>query len=167
VVIRNEDLLRVKKTAAVEVAPPANESGDGTAVEGQDVEPATVSDSEEPATLPSGSGAPPIRRIMPSVVPDGPRVTNDPDRDQGDSGGTLEAQLKRARDQVDLLTTKMASLKQQFDSQDAMVPGPVIQQQLEETNQRLLKAQAQQARIEAQIAKNGGVNKKDPGTPGT
>ena len=43
-----------------------------------------------------------------------------------------------------------------------MVPGYVIQQQLDETNQRLLKAQAQQARIEAQIAKAGPA-KKAPG----
>jgi uncharacterized small protein (DUF1192 family) len=56
----------------------------------------------------------------------------------------------------------MNALRQQFESQDAMVPGYVIQQQLDETNQRLLKAQAQQARIEAQIAKKA-TARKAPG----
>jgi hypothetical protein len=55
----------------------------------------------------------------------------------------------------------MNALRQQFEYQDAMVPGYVIQQQLDETNQRLVKAQAQQARIEAQIAK-GAASKKSP-----
>jgi hypothetical protein len=63
---------------------------------------------------------------------------------------------------VDLLTTKMNALRQQFEYQDAMVPGYVIQKQLDDTNQRLLKAQTQMARIEAL------VEKKAPGrkTPG-
>lgn len=167
VVIRNADLLRVRKTGAVEVMPPASESIDNPPFEGQDVELDAVSDEGEPAALPSGSGAPPIRRIMPAVAPNGPLITGEADRDQAEGGGTLEAQLKRAQEQVDLLTTKMAALNQQFESQSAMVPGSVIQQQLDETNQRLIKAQAQQARIEAQIAKNGGANKKAPGIPGS
>ena len=85
-------------------------------------------------------------------------------RDQAEGRGTLEAQLKAANELVDLLTTKMAALRQQFESQDAMVPGYVIQQQLDETSQRLVKAQAQQARIEAQMAK-GAPAKKAPGGP--
>ena len=55
----------------------------------------------------------------------------------------------------------MNALRQQFESQDAMVPGYVIQQQLDETGQRLVKAQAQQARIEAMVEKKG-VAKKAP-----
>jgi hypothetical protein len=55
----------------------------------------------------------------------------------------------------------MASLRQQFEAQDAMVPGYVIQQQLDETNQKLVKAQAQLARIEALAAK-GATGKKAP-----
>jgi hypothetical protein len=149
------------------VAPPADESGDVASVESQDAELAASSQEDEPATLPSGSGAPPIRRIMPAVAPNGPVITSDPNRDQADGGGSLEAQLRSARDQVDLLTTKMGALKQQYESQDGMTPGYVLQQQLEETSQRLLKAQAQQARIEALIAKNAGANKKGPSLTGT
>jgi hypothetical protein len=161
VVIRNADLFRVQKTPAVTVTNPGEAAGEAGVVEGQDVEPATVSEDEDPGTQPSGSGAP-SRRIVPSVAPNGPLITGEANRDQADVGGTLEAQLKAARDLVDLLTTKMNALRQQFETQDAMVPGYVIQQQMDETNQRLLKAQAQQARIEAQVAKAGPA-KKAPG----
>jgi hypothetical protein len=163
VVVRNADLLRVQKVPAVQVVNPDEIAGETVAAEGEGpaVEPGTVSEESEPANLPSGSGAPPSRRIMPSVAPNGPLITGEANRDQAEGGGTLEAQLRAATELVDLLTTKMAALRQQFEFQDAMVPGYVIQQQLDETNQRLLKAQAQQARIEAQIAKGGA--KKIPG----
>ena len=161
-VITNAGLLRVQKIPAVESTP--SESGEGAVGEGQGVEPATVPDEGDSAGLASGSGAPPSRRIVPSVSPNGPLITGDVNRDQAEGGGTLEAQLKASKDLVDLLTTKMNALRQQFESQDAMVPGYVIQQQLDETGQRLVKAQAQEARIEAQIAK-GGAPKKAPGGP--
>jgi len=79
--------------------------------------------------------------------------------DQSTSVQTLEAQLQSANDLVDLLTTKMNALRQQFEFQDAMVPGYVIQQQIDETYQRLVKAQAQQARIQAEMDKRGLVKK--------
>jgi hypothetical protein len=161
VVIRNADLFRVQKTPAVTVTNPGEAAGDAGGVEGQDVEPATVSEEDNPASQPSGSGAP-SRRIVPAVAPNGPLITGEANRDQAGVGGTIEAQLKAAQELVDLLTTKMNALRQQFENQDAMVPGYVIQQQMDETNQRLLRAQAQQARIEAQIAKAGPA-KKAPG----
>jgi hypothetical protein len=160
VVVTNAGLLRVQKVPAVQVAPP----DEAVASEGQDFEPATVPDESESANLPSGSGAPQIRRITPSVAPNGPLITGEANRDQADAGGTLETRLKAAQDLVDLLTTKMNALRQQLESQDAMVPGYVIQQQLDETNQRLLKAQAQQARIEDLIARSA-TAKKAPGGP--
>ncbi len=166
VVVRNADLMRVRKVSAVEVAPPAAESEGALAAEGLNVDPETVSAETEPVALPSGSGAPSGRRIVPAVSPDGPLITGGVNRDQTEGGGTLDAQLQAAKDRVDLLTTKMAALRQQFEAQDAMVPGYVIQQQLDETNQRLLKAQAQQARIEAQIAKSGAAKKAPGGLAG-
>ncbi len=162
VVIRNADLLRVKKVPAVEVTDPGAAIGEVLADEGQDAGPATVSEESEPSNLPSGSGAPSGRRIVPRVGPDGPLITEDAGRDREGGGGTLEAQLKASKDFVDLLTTKMNALRQQYEYQDAMVPGYVIQQQLDETNQRLLKAQAQQARIEALLEKRAS-GKKDAG----
>jgi hypothetical protein len=165
VVIRNVDLLRVQKVAAVQVTEPdAGAVGEDVAGEAQDVNPETVSDDSESVNTPSGSGAPPVRRIVPKVGRDGPLITGEANRDQAETGGTLEAQLKAANDLVDLLTTKMNALRQQYESQDAMVPGYVIQQQIDETNQRLVKAQAQQARIEALVAKNASA-KKTPGEP--
>ena len=145
VVVKNADLFRVQKLPAVEVADPN----------------AAVGEADQPVS-PSGSGAP-IRRMVPRVVADGPKIMGDGESaDQASSSGTLEAQLKSATDLVDLLTTKMNALRQQFEFQDAMVPGYVIQQQIDETNQRLVKVQAQQARIQAEMEKKGLV-KKDPG----
>jgi hypothetical protein len=157
VVVKNHDLLRVKKVAAVQVTDP-----DASVPEAQNVEPATVSSDTEPANLPSGSGAPGGRRIVPSVSPNGPLITGDLDRDQTEGRGTLEAQFKAANELVDLLTTKMNALRQQYENQDAMVPGYVIQEQIAETNQRLVKAQAQEARIRSEMEKKG-LAKKTPG----
>jgi hypothetical protein len=162
-VIRAADLLRVQKVPGVQVAVPEPESGDTGLAEGLEAEPAAGIDEPDYTVQPSGSGAP-SRRIMPAVAPNGPLITGEANRDQAEGGGTLEAQLKATQEQVDLLTTKMAALRQQFEAQDAMVPGSVIQQQMDETNQRLLKAQAQQARIEAMMGKTG-TARKAPGEP--
>lgn len=161
-VVTNADLLRVQKTAAVEFAPP--ETSNSEILGGEEGGEAAEGVSSEAGTenLPSGSGAPSGRRMVPRTGADGPLITGDADRDQGEGAGTLDAQLKAAKDLVDLLSTKMNALRQQYETQDAMVPGYVIQQQLDETNQRLLKAQAQQARIEAQIAKKT-TARKAPG----
>ncbi len=157
-VIRNADLLRVQKAPAIQIVEPEPEIADEAL--GEDaIEPSSVS-GEEGVSLPSGSGAPSGRRIVPKVGPEGPLITGEANRDQEGPGGSLEAQLEAAKDLVDLLTTKMNALRQQFEFQDAMVPGYVIQQQLDDTNQRLVKAQAQQARIEAQMAKGAAAKKR-------
>jgi hypothetical protein len=145
VVVKNADLLLVQKLPAVEVAYPDT----------------AIGEADQPVS-PSGSGAP-VRRIVPRVVADGPKIMGDSEPvDPFSSGGTLEAQFKSATDLVDLLTLKMNALRQQFEAQDAMVPGTVIQEQMADTNQRLVKAQAQLARIQAEMEKRGLV-KKDPG----
>ncbi|OGD16706.1 MAG: hypothetical protein A2V76_02360 [Candidatus Aminicenantes bacterium RBG_16_63_14] len=149
VVIKNADLLRVQKAPAVEVTNPDEAVGEAALDEAQDVQPATAA-----------------RRITPRVSADGPTIMGEGESvDLSSSEKTLDAQLKAATDLVDLLTTKMNALRQQYEYQDAMVPGYVIQQQIDETNQRLLKAQAQQARIQAEFDKRG-AGKKDPGSPG-
>ena len=160
VVVRNADLLKVQKAPAVQIATYEPGTTDETeATEDLDFEPATVSGEIGPGTSPSGSGAPSSRRIVPTVVPSGPPIMDEADSGREGGNGTLDAQLKSSKDLVDLLTTKMNALRQQFEAQDSMVPGYVIQQQLDETSQRLLKAQAQQARIEAQIAKKAAAGK--------
>lgn len=162
VVVRNADLLKVQKAPAVQVTEP--EVAEPYDAENAATEPETVLGEDEQANLPSGSGAPPNRRNVPRSAPDGPLITGDANRDSEEGGGTLDAQLKASKDLVDLLTTKMNALRQQYEAQDSMVPGYVIQQQLDETNQRLVKAQAQQARIEAMVEKRGAA-KKAPGEP--
>jgi len=163
-VVRNADLLRVKKLPAVEVVPDYSPD-DYATVEEQGAGEATVGLDTAPPVLPSGSGAPSSRRITPRVGDAGPSLAGGEAEpvEQSFAGRTLEAQLRAAKDLVDLLTTKMNALRQQFEFQDAMVPGYVIQQQLDETNQRLVKAQAQQARIEARIAKLPAGKKNDGG----
>jgi hypothetical protein len=138
VVIRNRDLLAVRKLPAVEVTGP----GEAEAAE----EEAAGTDAGLEATTGEGT------HIVPHVEADGPSFSS-PAGSRAPSTKALEAQLQAATEQVDLLTTKMAALRQQLESQDAMVPGYVIQQQLDETSQRLLKAQAQLARIQADLNK--------------
>jgi hypothetical protein len=161
VVVKNHDLLRVKKLPAVEVTNPDAVTDEPDQAFGEDV--AADSANVEQSVLPSGSGAPPVRRVVPRVAAAGPALMGDgAAADQSTSGGTLEAQFKAAQELVDLLTTKMNALRQQYEFQDAMVPGYVIQEQIVETNQRLVKAQAQEARIQAEMEKKG-LAKKDPG----
>lgn len=164
VVIRNADLLRVQKTPAVEVViPGGTTAGEAAAGTSSEIEVATVEDQGGSTGLAAGTAAGSDTAVVPQVEANGPLITGEANLDAGESrGGPLEVQLKAAQEQVDLLTTKMAVLRQQFEAQDAMVPGYVIQQQLDETSQKLLKAQAQQARIEALMAKAGTV-KKAPG----
>jgi hypothetical protein len=131
--------------------------------EAQDVDPATISSDADQAVPPSGSEAPPVRQIVPPVAADGSTIMGSEDSvNQASSGETLEAQLKAAADLVDLLTLKLSALRQQYEFQDAMVPGTVIQEQIADTSQRLVKAQAQQARIQAEMDKKSPA-RKDPG----
>ena len=163
VVVRNHDLMKVKKLPAVEVVLPGDEAGEVVPVADPQGEPQTVSDADESAVPPSGSGAPASRRITPRVSEAGPSLMGDnASADQSGAGGAFDAQLKAAEELVDLLTTKMNALRQQFEYQDAMVPGYVIQEQIAETNQRLVKAQAQEARIRAEMSKKG-FGRKDLG----
>jgi hypothetical protein len=161
VVVKNHDLLQVKKLPAVEVANPDAVTREPDQAFGEDV--AADSANVEQTVPPSGSGAPSGRRITPRVAVAGPTLMGDGAvTNQSTSGVTLDAQLKAAQELIDLLTTKMNALRQQFEFQDAMVPGSVIQEQMAETNQRLVKAQAQQARIQAEMEKKG-LAKKDSG----
>ena len=161
VVVKNHDLLQVKKLPAVEVTNPDAVTNEPDQAFGEDV--AADSANAEQSVPPSGSGAPPVRRIVPRVAAAGPTLMGDgAATDQATSAGTLEPQLKAAQELVDLLTTKMNALRQQFEFQDAMVPGSVIQEQMAETNQRLLKAQAQEARIQSEMKKKG-LAKKNTG----
>jgi hypothetical protein len=60
----------------------------------------------------------------------------------------------------------MNALRQRYESQNSMVPGYVIQEQLDELNRRLTRAQARQAAIEAKMVKLGLPVRKSPDSAG-
>jgi hypothetical protein len=143
VVIRNADLRRVQKVPGVEITYPDVESGEISGTEGQVSGPGVVGAEEAGA-----AGGQASLSESPSETAPGDEPSQG---SRGVPNVALEAQLSAARDLVDLLKTKINSLRQQYEFQGAMVPGYVIQEQLVETEKRLLKAQAQLARIEAQV----------------
>jgi hypothetical protein len=128
-VVTNRDLLLVKKLPAVEVSLPPGGFDD------------TLSLGSEPGQEqpPAGPGA------------DGMAATGE----VAEGGGTLEDQLRVVDEVVDNLTLEMNALRQQFEAQNTMVPGSVIQQQMEETNQRLEQAKTRQAGIRAKMERQG------------
>jgi len=149
VVVRNQDLLLVRKAPAVEIGSPD--------------EALVIEDQNAASSTPLEGAGSEGRTIVPRVEESGPVfMGEDAAVPLASSTRTLDAQLKAASDLVDLLTTKMNALRQQYEFQDSMVPGYVIQQQIDETNQRLVKAQAQMARIQANIDKKT-AEKKEPG----
>jgi hypothetical protein len=156
-VITNDDLLRLKKRPAIDVSsgPPGWDivvADDPDRGLDQDVIAAPGTAAAAPAA-PAGAS----RRVTPRVAPPGPSLIGDAETTDHTAAplgsGPLEAQLRAAEELVDLLETKMAALKQEYEFQTGMVPGYVIEEQLTETLQRLQKAQAQAARIRAEYEK--------------
>lgn len=150
VLVTNRGLLLVKKVAAVEVTNP-------DAVPGDDLQGAAATNVSDDAGL---AAPPPGSKAASRPTRMGDNATDDPT----EGGGPLEDQLKAADELVDQLTTEMNALLQQYEAQNAMVPGSVIQQQIEETNQRLVRAQARQSRIQAKMGIKSPALKKDPGS---
>jgi len=149
VLVTNRDLLQVKKVAAVEVTNP-------DAVSGDDLRGAAATDVSDDAGL---AEPPPGSKAASRPTRMGDNATDDPT----EGGGPLEDQLKAADELVDHLTTEMNALLQQYEAQNTMVPGSVIQQQIEETNQRLVRAQARQSKIRAKMGIKSPALKIDPG----
>lgn len=150
VLVTNRGLLLVKKVAAVEVTNP-------DAVPGDDLQGAAATNVSDDAGL---AAPPPGSKAASRPTRMGDNATDDPT----EGGGPLEDQLKAADELVDQLTTEMNALLQQYEAQNAMVPGSVIQEQIEETNQRLVRAQTRQSKILAKMGKKGLALKKDPGS---
>ncbi len=92
------------------------------------------------------------RVMVPTVLENGPALPMPAKKGgQAPAGESLEARLKAAHEQVDLLTTKMAALWQEFYSANTMVPQSVIQQRMDELNQKLVEAQKVENEIQAQM----------------
>lgn len=151
VTVQNRDVQAVQKSQAVEVL----DAGEPAPSEARPVEPAAVTGT----TIPEGT------QIVPRVDASGPALTGDASIGRpGLSAKVLDAQLRAAQEQVEQLTTRMAALRRQFEAQDAMTPGYVIQQQIVETNESLLKAQAQLDRVRGEINKQKAAGRKRPQT---
>jgi len=156
VVIRNRDLLLVRKAPAVEVTNVGAAAGEDRL----ETEPGTGE-----TAIPEDAGL-----VMP---PAGPEAADEPApagdnaaEDIPEGSGPLEDQLKVADELVESLTAEMNSLRQQYEAQNNMVPGYVIQQQMEETNQRLTRALNRQAEIREKLGSKAPAIKKDPGSAG-
>ncbi len=135
-VVTNRDLLLVKKVPAVEVGLPPGGFDDTLYLESGPEAAAAEAGQEPPA---AGTG--PAGGAVPGEVAEG--------------GGSLEDQLRVVDEVVEGLTQEMNALRQQFEAQNTMVPGSVIQQQMEETNQRLEQAKTRQAGIRAKMERQG------------
>lgn len=132
-VITSRELLLVKKAPAVEVSLPLGGFDDTLYPESG---PEAVAGEAGREPLPAGAG-----EAVPGEIAEG--------------GGSLEDQLRVVDEVVEGLTQEMNALRQQFEAQNTMVPGSVIQQQMEETNQRLEQAKTRQAGIRAKMERQG------------
>jgi hypothetical protein len=148
-VVTSRELALVKKTGAIEVIRPEGIAGEESAGAG---EAANEVGLINPGRNEEAGG-------QPAAAADNAEdpIPNTPE--------ALADQLRTVDEVVDGLTDEMNALKQRFESQDAMTPGYVLQEQLDATNQRLARAQARQAAIEAKMKQMGLPVRKRPDAP--
>lgn len=154
-VITSRELALVKKTGAVVVTPPESWPGDETAA-GPGSEAGEAAYDGGLVTPPSNSGA--AEEAVASA-----ETVEDP---LPDSAEALAGQLRAVDELVEGLTTEMNSLRQRYESQNGMIPGSAILEQMDETNRRLTRAQTRQAAIEAKMVKLGLPVRKSPDSAG-
>jgi hypothetical protein len=142
-VVTNADLAALKKTPAVTVTE--------APAPGQE---ASSPEAAPPGTSPSQGETPPNsgrEDMVPAVTENGPPMISPEAAAALNPRATLEAQYKAACGLVDTLTSQMNLLWQQFYNLNNMQTQGHVQQQIDETYQKLLKAQADQARLKAQL----------------
>ena len=137
-VVTNEDLAKVTKTPAIEATGvpviPETIRGEGTAA--------------EDAAAASGS----VRRIIPRVAPPGPVISGEgASSDQASTSGDLKERLREAEEMVELLTLKMNALWQKFYNMDDMTTQDLVQQEISDTYEKLVKAQEDAGRIRERL----------------
>lgn len=133
-VVTNEDLAKVTKTPAIETPDvpviPETVREEGATAEG--------------AAETAGS----VRRIIPRVAPPGPVITGEgASSDQTSTSGDLKERLREAEEMVELLTLKMNALWQKFYNMDDMTTQDLVQQEIADTYEKLVKAQEDAARL--------------------
>jgi hypothetical protein len=143
-VVTNADLAAIRKTEAVVVSHPEAAVDSGS------------SSSDGPQIIPSVAPPPPAEDaqpvvMIPTVAKNGPTLFTDETTGDLASAQSLEDRLKAATELVDLLTTKMNALWQEFYNLNTMTTQDRVQRQLDETYQKLLKAQAEEAKLKSQL----------------
>lgn len=137
-VVTNEDLAKVTKTPAIETS-------------GVAVIPETILESET-ASEEGAAVQGPIYRIIPRVAPPGPALVGEgASGDQTSSSGDPAEQLRRAEEMVELLTLKMNALWQKFYNMDDMTTQDLVQQEISDTYEKLVKAQEDAGRLRERI----------------
>lgn len=140
IVVTSRELRLVKKMNAVVVTPAEGESGDGR--------------EADAAEVPTSGGLLTERDEVRSEAAGQPAAqAQEPEEPLADTAEALADQLQAVDALVEDLTAEMNMLRQQFESQNAMVPGYVIQERLDDTGLRLARAQARQSAIEAKMTK--------------
>ncbi|TRZ92226.1 hypothetical protein D4R89_01550 [bacterium] len=144
--ITNSDLAVIDKIPAVVYTPDPNAAPN-----------AGAANPEQSPAPDFRYGDAPIRRMVPNVVANGPRLfetTDAPDQASG-SGGNIEAKLKAAKERVELLTTNMNALWQQFYNMNTMGTRDKVQIEIGETYNKLLKAQEEEATLKTRLEAKG------------
>ena len=94
-------------------------------------------------------GTPSQKRMIPKTV--APPEPTDIDQKETPNLQTLEEQLRKAKEYVELMTLKMNALWQEFYSMDDMKSRGEIQRQISETYQKLQKAQADEQKLQKDV----------------
>ncbi|MDW7761845.1 MAG: hypothetical protein SCM96_14560 [Acidobacteriota bacterium] len=137
-VVTNEDLAKVTKTPAIETT-------------GIPVIPETI--REEGAAAEDTAASPgSVRRIIPRVVPPGPVITGEGESsDQASAAGDLKERLREAEEMGELLTLKMNALWQKFYNMDDMTTQDLVQQEIADTYEKLVKSQEDAGRLRERL----------------
>ncbi len=140
-VVTNADLAALKKTPAITVKE----------TPGQEATNAETATAETPNTAGETPANQRREDMVPVVAPNGPSVLSPQVAASFNPQANLEAQYKAACDSVDSLTSQMNLLWQQFYNLNNMQTQGHVQQEIDETYQKLLKAQAEQTRLKARL----------------
>lgn len=157
-VVTNEDLLNIRKKPAVTIG--AAETGEAAAEGALDQGRAAATDSNIERVSPPAS---PSRSMPVTVAPSGPALMKEGatlDQAAGKSTENLQAKLKEVRERIDLLTTKINSLWHDFYNNTDMTFQNMTQQQINETYEKLTKAQEEEAKLKDLIGPEAPVVKK-------
>jgi hypothetical protein len=148
-VITNDDLGKVKKTAAMTESVPAE------AVPAAEGAPTEAQPSEAPAAENEQAAAertPPVNQAPPEPTASTGREVFLSGQALSQQRASLEDKWGRAQELVDLLTIKMNALWQQMYSLDDMTTKDSIQLQISATYEKLLKAQEEEVAARDELA---------------